>query len=129
MYASYADGGLQQEHSNGRASAAECTQLNLRLQDMDEFSNGQGLQHHRDSRRTSSSSMKSVNTNIRCPSASTAHKLAGQLEASHSATSNRPCTGTSSTKHHTINLVSHLGATSRLLDLSDPHSGMHLQEP
>jgi hypothetical protein len=110
MYGSYADGGLQQEHSKGKVSAADYTQLNLRLQDMEEFSNGEGFQNQRHSRRTSSSSVKSVNTNIRCPSAATAHVQAGQLDASCLAAPMSPCTGTGSTNTiyslHFCNLIS-----------------------
>lgn len=67
MYSIYDGSSLPKQHSKRRVSSsrAEQSQLNLRLQNMEEFSQSSKTFARRDSRRSSTSSMASVTNNIR----------------------------------------------------------------
>lgn len=60
------------ESSKRRVAAAEQGQLSLRLQDMGELGQGSEAFHARDSMKSSTSSLGSVTTNIRCAGAAAA---------------------------------------------------------
>lgn len=77
MYKSFGGGSVPRENSKRRVSAADIEgQLNLRLQDMEDFSAGGAELHRNHSRRSSQSSMVSVTTNIRYALSAAAATLA-----------------------------------------------------